>query len=377
MSLPRRNQAPEPLEPLHRVDYIPLVAWALGFVVFSVFRAQHLIVPQDMSAYLAGADVVSRGLDPYADIGESALYQGFPYLYYPAYTLLLKILGLMPVWCVLLFDGFLRGVLGVYIVRVFARATRVPLPWNALVLGLLCLNSFVTDLFVGNLALFMCAIFAKVLADVLWGEPLSGRLKSDSILVGYGGAFGYVLMGALLVLKPFWVVPAAFVLMWRRRWLELLNLVVGVVCVLLVGVLVYGEQLHIWQQKIEAIRGFWDAFDLGSVSPTLWVIAALAWGLMGVKLIWKRHPEAWLWACAGVIVWPRIGMYSYLIVIPLLFWLMRRHGKGVGLVAMLPFSLLPGMIWPDAIVFRMGLTFCAVLGLASVWLLDDVEVLSE
>ena len=360
-----------PSQRADRADWIPLVAWGLGFLALAAARIHFHSVPQDLSAYLAAADILtsSPGESPYtlSVLETSPLYQGFPYLYYPGFHWLLRLLGALPLWLVLLVDTLTRGLLAACIIRVWVRELRVPLPWQGVVLGLLCLDAFVTDLYVGNLTVMM---------SVLWCWSLVGKdavaARSDSQWVKrYLFAISCFFVGFLMILKPMWLLPAGFTLSWRRQWRGLGALVLGGVSALACGALVGGAELAAWWSAIGQVRAHWQAFDLGSISPVCMVVAACAWGLGAWRIMRTGRAQGWLWGSVSVLVWPRIGLYSYVIAIPLLLWSVRRFGKLRGALLAIPFSLLPSFLLAEYTVLRMCLVYVSTLALGGLWLLCD------
>ncbi len=341
-------------------DVIPLVAWGLGFLALATLRAMWGAVPQDMSAYLAAADVASRGLSPYTDIAQSTLYQGLPYIYYPGLMPLLYLVHLIPVKALLFVETLGRGLVGVYVMRAFVQRLGVRMPWQGLVLAWLCLDPFVTDLYVGNLELWMCALWVGVMQ--MCDQPME-RMDRKRVAVA-------CVIGALMIIKPMWGIPAAYVAALQRRWDVFVGLGVGAACVLGLGGVAHREHLEAWWAMVAAVRSTWQAFDLGSADPMLVVVGGFAWLVGAVKLWWTRRDEAWLWGAASVLVWPRLGFYCYVLAVPLMLWGVRSKGRLIGALCALPFSLVVSFALPEATALRLCIMYCAMLGLCAAWLLE-------
>lgn len=353
-------------------DWIPLVAWAVGFVALAMARVELQLVPQDLSAYLAAADVLSSGLgSPYelAALERSPLYQGFPYLYYPGFHWLLSLLAALPLGLVLVLETVLRGLLAALVVRFLVRRLHVPLPWQGVVPGLLCLDAFVTDLYVGNLTVMMSALWCLA----VMGREGTRTWRASRWLRGESFSVLSACIGFFTVLKPMWLLPTGFVLCWQRDARGVMGLALGVLAALGLGAVAGSHELVAWWEAIARVRGHWQAFDLGSVEPALMLVAACAWGVGALEIVRSRRAGGWLWGCASVLVWPRIGLYSYVLVIPLLLWSVKRFGKWRGALLALPFSLLPSFLLAEYTLVRMCLVYVSTLLLGALWLLDGDE----
>jgi len=345
----------------HPPELVLLVAWGVGFIALAWLRSTQADLPQDMSAYAAAADTLKQGLDPYTEIFSSAWYKGFPYVYFPGLNPLTALLPLSIMSWVVALDTLLRGLFAALAVRFLANRFKVVDPaWPALLLGLIFMDSFVTDFFVGNLELYMFSIFLGLVALC----RLPARLIVD-------GLVGFV-AGLVLMIKPMWGIPAAYAAAVHRRWGIVAGLAAGSASVFASAFLFYSEQISTWRALVSNVRVFWTSFDLGTAEPLLVPVALAAWGVAGWRV--RDRADAWLWACASLLAWPRLGFYSYVIALPFLFWILGRYGKKWALLAALPGSLILTFLFMEATVLRLAIVYIWMLGLSAIWLLTDPRV---
>lgn len=351
---PEGAQKPSP-------ERVLVFGWFLGIFAIAYYRALGGI-PQDMSAYFAAADVIEQGLSPYREISKSPTYDGFPYVYFPGLHPLTEAIFGAPKQVLVGIDSVLRGGLAAFSIWAIAKKLEQVPPWPLLVLGLAFFDPYITDFFVGNLSTYMFAIFAFV----LWtgGQERRFRNKAVELFVG-------VVLGVLLMFKPFWGIATAWVAATSKRWELVFGLLIGALGTLACGWIFYASEIEPWRELVQSIRVYWTSFDLGTASPWLVLPGALAWGVGAWHV--RKRPDAWVWASATLLFWPRLGFYSYLLVIPLLLWAIKKFGRKALLLA-LPFTVALTLPLHAYTVLKLAIFYGFCLLLSGLWLLRPPDV---
>jgi hypothetical protein len=329
------------------------LAWALVVTLVAVEVARRLIsgeIPSDLSAYIAAADVFSRGENPYGPaLFDSAHYAGFVYVYPPGTLPLIEPLALVPPPIIAAADALLRAAAIVFALSWVRRVLAVELPLAWLVLAAVFYQPLLVDFMAGNLCAYMFAAFIAC----MWMGHDEPRLWH---------AFAAVGLGVVLAFKPMWGIPAGLVLLVRGRWKMAAGLVAGAGVVAGLSLVEWtggfewtggqeptGEVLvDSWLARIESVRARYHSVDLLSLAPSVLPVAVVAWIVAGAVLVRRlgaQHPRLWLWACVSLVAWPRLASYSYLFVVPALCFLWVRWGWRRALaLSLVAFGPLPWML---------------------------------
>lgn len=296
----------------------------LAFGVLAVLellrRAFLGYVPDDFTAYLSAADAFVAGLDVYTpELFDVVRYNGKPYNYFPGTLYLIAPLAWVPTAVAASLDWVARVVVLVLTLRYLHRRILPDVGFQfALILAVLC-EPLMVDMLFGNLVTYLLGAWACC----VWlseGEETAKRL---AIAVG---------CGVLLAFKPFWFLAAGYPLFLHRKWKLLAATVVGAA---LIGVASLTFPTHWWPQffaHTQKMRDFYYSIDLLNLAPALLPVAALVWGGAAIWLDRKGDPQwAWLFGCVSIPVWPRLATYSYTLMLPVAFYLIRRWGWAKGL----------------------------------------------
>lgn len=306
-----------------------------GAILFGFLAIAHALgrwwsghVPADFAGYVAAAQARwVHGASAYDLSALEALpvYQGYPFIYLPGTLPMLWPLGVLPVEVVLAADAVGRVVALACVGRWLTRRFDLPLEWPQVALALGMFAPLGETFLHGNLALYMFAAFCA--ADALTAREVGGAR---------GFAAGLAL-GCLLMFKPMWGIPCAWLAAWRGRWAVTAGLAAGACAVGGASVAQPG-QMEAWRGLVEAARGQWRAVDLGVVGVGGYVAGGAAW-LAGGAWLWARrrgHELAWAWACVSLLAWPRVSTYSHALMAPLVCALWARAGWKVALAVSLP-----------------------------------------
>ncbi len=355
-----------------------LFGWALVALLVAAELYRRVAagaVPPDFSAYLAAADVWMQGGDPYGPaLLEAPRYGGYPYVYVPGTLSLIAPLHELSTEVATSLELVVRVAVLFGIVLWCRRTWELEPPLFALLPLALFYEPIAADFLGGNLTTYMLGV-------VLACREI-GRRPSES-----WHAMAGVPLGLLLAFKPMWILPVGAIVLVERAWRLVGGLLVGGSTV--IGLTLWQWPLvDSWLRRIEQVRahyqsidllslGRWLQADLGpSIPPATWpAIATLVWAAIGWGL-WRRVEEAgspsgsfdndsspdttstspsespksrsvplWLWGCASLMAWPRLGSYSYVLWLPVLTYLWQHWGSKRTLLWSLPvFGPLPWML---------------------------------
>ena len=306
-----------------------------GAILFGFLALAHAAVrwwtghvPGDFAAAIAAAQAKwVHGASAYdlAALEALPVYQGYPYIYLPGTLPMLWPVGVLPVEVVLAVDAIARVAALAWLGRWSTRRFDLPLEWPQLALALLMFVPLGETFLHGNLVLYMFAAFG--VTDALTRREVGGAR---------GFAAGLAL-GVLLMFKPMWGIPCAFLAIWRSRWAITAGLAAGA-CVVGAASVAQPEELEAWREMVAATRAHWRVVDLGFFGAGGYVAGAIAW-LAGGAWLWTRrrgHALAWAWACVSMLAWPRVSTYSHMLMLPVLGALWSRFGWKVALAVALP-----------------------------------------
>lgn len=327
-----------PGEPDRRAPAYDLARWSRPVGVFLAVLTLALAVSRyidpelavDFSAYLAAAQTFFSGENPYTtQLYDAPNFQGYIYIYPP---------GTLPfLWPLTWFSSQLNAALEVLLhLGAFAFGARYLWGYFRLKIPLtLCLalallwHPFTISYRSGNLAIYMFAAFVAC----IWLAQRP-RCRARDVLLA-------VLLGIGLIFKPMWGLAAGCVLLMRQRWASAAGLLGGALIVVGLSMLAWNGEVLLsdWWARVGEIRAKFRSPSLLEYYGPLLPAVALSW-LAGAGALLRRHgqrnPDLWLWSCALLLIWPRISAYSYLILLPVLFYFWRRWGWQKALLLALP-----------------------------------------
>ena len=229
-----------------------IIAWIALAIVLAVMGA----IPQDVTAYLVGADVFwNQGLDPYLPphFAASAHWTGYPYVYHPGTLALLYPLAVLPAWATVLAMTLLRGAATLAVCRWLVRRYALTVSWPMLALGAPLYNHWMYDTYSGNVATFGLAGWAAL-------DALCGRRRC-------GWALGAAALAGLLVcVKPVWLLPPLWAAVCAKRADVGAAFVAGAAACLALSLLWEPILWTHWWALTGAIRAQWfviDAYEMG------------------------------------------------------------------------------------------------------------------
>lgn len=332
----------------------------VAFIALAVARSFASELPGDTSAYIFAMGAFGDGQSPYVNLDTSPHYLGYPYVYFPGTLYLIMALSWLPAHLIAGLDALAKLGCLLYASRWLQRRYALPIAWPVLCLGSLALDPLYTDVRAGNIVLYMFTILLATV-DLSERSDLSWRRR---LAIGFG-------FGLLLMFKPMWGISTAWVAALNRRWGLVTGLALGAAAIFAIAGL-HPELLPQWLDLLERIRKFWPGFDLGSVVPWLSPVAAIAWGVMAIKL-WRTRPsEAWLWGCSFALAWPRLGNYTYIIALPLLAHVSMKLEPQRAILACVPATILISMLadmFDPTLVASLVIQYIWLLGLTAYWLL--------
>lgn len=301
--------------------------WILLVVILALELYRRLFlgyIPHDFGAYLAAADVATRGLDPYGPaIFDSPYYQGYPYIYPPASLSFATLLALAPAPLVTALDAIMRVAILVGSVIFLKRRMQIELALPTLLLAACLFAPFAFDLMTGNLETYMfCGLL--VLVDSAHKHWLK------ALVLGLTAA-------VLFVFKPMWYIPAVALLISQRNWPALCGLIVGACAG--TGLTIADSDLFAsWLVRLAEVREFYPAVNFLEISPWLYGVVVTLWVCGGLAILGTRgaSSEVWVYACTSIVIWPRSDLYSYMIFLPVIFYLLQRIDLRRGLALGLP-----------------------------------------
>jgi len=317
------------------------IGWTLvaGLVSVELYRrVAGGAVPLDFSAYIAAADVWAQGGNPYGpDLFAAERYRGYVYVYAPGTLPLISILHWMPSTVLSVAELVARAGVWIGLAAWFRRFADLEAPVEVLLLVGLIYEPLFADLVGGNLTTFML------------GAVLACKYLASRTFGGWRMVLG-IPLGIAFSFKPMWLVPAATVVGLERDWRLAGSLAGGVAVV--VGLTV--DQWHLaeaWLARIEGVRVHYQSVDLLSfgrwlrqgggpawlLPPVLPAVGMLVWAGLGLRLVGddvfgdgdvgQGNAPVWIWACVSLVAWPRLGSYSYVLMIPVLGFMWRRLSR--------------------------------------------------
>ena len=348
----------------HDRDGVILVLAVIGLLLIA--RLAFGITPHDLSAYVVGADLFTRGLSPYLDYTQSPHYEGYPFVYMPGALPFFAPLALLPTAAILALDAILRVSVFALCVRTLVGWLKIQVEWpKVFLVTLVSLYAAYIDVLTGNFATFM-------LGQALCAVWLSRRPQAARWPVAATG-----LLGVSVMIKPTWALGVLVVFVMARRWRQAASFLVG--CALFLTASVMQVQAFAdWRVLLGQVTSYWwESRNFWTTSPLLWGLVAACWGV-ATLLIWRKRPEhAWVWGMSAVMLWPRHGYYSYLVLLPIHAYLYARLGAWKTLALSLAFiSPLPRLLELNGVtVFGLDLVLCWAVGVSAVtwWLLYHGE----
>lgn len=314
-----------------------MLGWVILVGVIGLEAYRRLVqgvVPPDLSAYLAAADVFAAGHNPYgAALFDSALYDGYPYVYPPGTLPLISPLAWASPAAVAIFDLLARSLVAVLSLRWLGRRFLPDVPLGVLGALAILYQPFVADFATGNVATYLLGAF--LLCVHLSRQDWRGWHLPAGLVCGL-----------ILAFKPMWGLAAGAVLLANRRWRASAAVFCGAV---VVGGLtaMHVDLVGPWLDRVGQVRDFYRSFDLLAVAPALLPVAAIIWLGAGVAL-WRREAareHLWLWACVSLWAWPRLATYSYVLLVPVLVFLWRRWGyRRAGALALVGLGPIPWLL---------------------------------
>lgn len=336
--------------PQSEEDHSPL--WASPWLVWSAFgilvawglfqRAFLGLVPGDLSAYLSAADVFLAGADPYSEVlRESERYGGFPYIYLPGTLFLTAPLGFLPSAVVACLEWLARFAVLLGILKVMQRKIVPEMSMAMLALIALLQQPLWIDHWAGNIAIYLMGAWAVCL-------ELSDRRES------WGTLLGAFLCGIVIAFKPYWLIPAGWVLFSRGKYRSSAALVAGTAGVLSLSFALPEFLASYWVLNGE-MRAFYQSVNWLDVAPVLYAVLFVA-GVGGALWFARKYPSRWVYmlGCVSMPIWPRLSSYSYVLTLPWTLYLVRRWGLGRGLafsavtIGPLPWILRDSTLLPEA-----------------------------
>jgi hypothetical protein len=272
-------------------------------------------IPNDLAMYLRAGEWWGAGRNPYTESFRQAGGDTLPYVYPPGTLPVFEPLsGLAPEVASVLW--FVVGVgLSVWSLLYFRRRYAPGTP-KVLAVGLVA--AYFPAYFAlthGNVAVLLlpCA----VLVHLGLGEDRGWRSVPAGLVVG-----------ALCGFKPYWLLAFGPLLVAARAWRGLAGLVAGVGGI---AVATLGERALVddWL----AATGGVDRLAAGALPGSVWLALTAAlvvvWLAVGAGWTLRRSPtpdRLFLYATTSVVVWPRVGAYSYLLLVPALLFIAERRG---------------------------------------------------
>jgi hypothetical protein len=146
--------------------------------------------------------------------------------------------------------------------------------------------------------------------------------KSRWVDLGLG-----LVCGFLLGIKPYWLAAALPVLVLRGRYFGAAGVLAGLGTLVAVSVATSAELWMGFLRKAAMAAKHGMTPDLWNIDFKLGIVGVLIW-TFSAYLVWRRdHEDAWIYAFTAIIIWPRIVIYSYLILIPVIMYLIARRGR--------------------------------------------------
>ena len=330
-----------------------IAGWA-AFGLLALTSAAQLLggtFPYDFEVCWRGARDFVSGANPYAA-------RDLSYVYPPASLYLFAPLGLLPIELAGIVWGALCWCSAAFAAGGWAARVGAPLTPGVAAAAALMFFPLYRALEPLNLGVVLLA------ALLFCAAPERAARKP----LEFAGA---VVAGFLFAIKPAWLSVALPMLLLRRRGWGIAGMLVGVTSMVTLSVLRRDDWTSFVAGARRAVKSQWT-FDLWTVSPWLGALALAVWCAL-LLVVWRRgHEDAWLFALTAVVVWPRPVAYSYLVLLPLLFYLVPRMGKaGWGLAALLstPLGYLLTLdVQGGALLVDMGHTWRSAVTSGVLWL---------
>ncbi len=277
-------------------------------------------VPSDFTAYLSAADTFADGRLPYGpDAANTPRYAGMPYNYLPGTLWLIWPLHLLDTAAAVALDWVARCTALFVALRIFWRRLLPERAFAIVLMVALFFQPLSVDLLFGNVTTYMLCAFAVCVE--LAHRPSSVRHTLVAALAGI-----------VLAFKPFWVFSGLFVFAARRHWTNLAATAAGAGAILLLSV-PFADQLDLYREHLAAMVAFYHSVALGTFAPWAVPLVFVAWAAAGIALVRRGATEdRWVWACCALVAWPRLGTYSYVMMLPVVLFLVSRFGWIRGLL---------------------------------------------
>jgi|GEM_PF-5555302 len=313
--------------------------------------------PHDLSAYRYGAELFWSGENPYIKTNMVAPhYQGYPYVYMPFTRWIIAPLALLPAaaWIILLTLARMSAI--ALAARTASKALSLPVKWPSLfLLASALFHPFFIDSLAGNLAtLYLGLILALWSWLAFHTDRESAPAISTQILLG-------LTAGALLAIKPTWLLPAMILTVGFR------HIALSASILLASGAAFayshWGSGMwEDWVAMMRAIDAAWPKHDLFHTSPLLFSMVAILWGILALKPLKSKDSTALLvLASSSVIVWPRQSGYSFALLFIAALFVIRRIRWPHAAILLLP------AITPLPWVLRMQNLSLFGLGILPLW----------
>jgi hypothetical protein len=286
-----------------------------GVAVTQLVARARDYVPNDLAMYLRAGEWWGEGRNPYTEAFRQAGGDTLPYVYPPGTLAVFEPLaGLAPEVASVLW--FVAGVvLSVWSLLYFRRRYAPGTP-QVLAVGLVA--AYFPAYFAlthGNVAVLLlpaAVVVHRILqGDGAWRDVVAGTM-----------------VGAICGFKPYWLLAFAPLLLAARAWRGLAGLVAGLAGV---GVATLTQRGLVGDWL--AATGGVDRLAASALPANWWLVITgvliVGWLAVGGWWVRRRRPRAdqlFVFATTSVVVWPRVGAYSYLILVPALLHLAERRG---------------------------------------------------
>ncbi len=319
-----------------------ILASCVLLILEFIRRAFFDYVPTDFTAYISAGDAFFKGLNPFTEARELVpRYAGYPYNYLPGSLYALQALSYFSTATLVAIDWVLRCICLIGVVYVFHRKMFPTLNLGFIILVMIFFQPLNVDLLFGNIITYLFSAFVFSYAIAMREK----RKPADYLWI--------FLFGVIISLKPFWAIPVGYLVLSFGR-IKLLSAFIAGFLVLPALTVPLWHWVPSWITHTSAMRKFYISVDLLTLSPPLLVIIWVCGLALGVYFLLRQKQtegENWIWllGCVSIPMWPRLGTYSYVICLPLVFFFCERWGWKKGLT----FTFVFG---PIAWILRDSLT---------------------
>ncbi len=277
-----------------------------------LYRRMSSVVPTDVTAYLAAADVFAAGGNPYTtDIALSPRFEGYPFHYLPGVLYLIAPLQYVSARVASVGHLLASSVTLVGSIAYLADRFKLACSRALLVAVTLLFGPVAVALYVGNIPILLLG----ALLGVVWASDDRERPWRSRLVCG--------LAGLAITFKPTWAAPAGLALLGRRRWSLLAAFGAGLALpVALTAVDI--ELARAWSQRLTEVRGNLLRTEETAIMWQLWPVAVGTAAIGAGVIAWRRPESLWIFACAAVFCSPRLTPYSYVMTLPALAYLASR-----------------------------------------------------